>query len=132
MKNVLLLFILFSSSAFASSWEAYLPGLKKGSSYQITRALVVDKIEKLGDAKIIEQVIKNNPSPFLEFVKVWYPQLLPQKVPGRRMFLSCYAELYQFTKNTNDSELKRKYKECLSYQFNEKLPESFQTILEYF
>lgn len=109
---------------------AYTRQLKALQTQFFTRMQNVTVAELL-EAEGLED--KNKPNPFLEMGRIMWPQFLPEKYPGRLVFVECGSRFRQLNEAAaKTSELKiilKDWKNCLDENYRDSLPKLTERLL---
>ena len=90
--------------------------------------IIRQKVSKMNDEEIKKM---DRPNLFINTIKVYYTHLLPKKLKGRNIYLSCFSELYHLRNSLREKKIKEiknnlgYYSKCISYQYKQNLPPDF-------
>lgn len=124
----ILIIMTLSISVFASQFEQYLNSHKNYSEVKD----FMEKDIKKSAKKIIEDEVNKNHTYYSDFIKVWFPHLLPKEFPARTLYLGCYHFLHPFTKDLTNFSRYQDYYECLYLEFKGHIPENIEKALKHF
>ena len=133
MKTLFLAGILLSFSVWAETSKEKLQQFMKRptvSAFKKLEESFEERIEALELQTLIgwEKPTKDNL--FLDAMKVYFPHLLPEKFPGRTIYLSCFPKLYALTKKLTNKKNFKDYRACLEGQFGNDLPVNYRELLD--
>jgi hypothetical protein len=116
-KTILILMYLLVSNCFSQE------NIKHISWEEIERqeAISIEWVKKQGEEQVVQMGVSQAKVVELEWIKAFFPYLLPEQFYNRNLLLSCYPSFIEYRKVKSQSHF-NKWKNCHLGIWRESLP----------
>jgi len=118
MKNIIYLLIILISIEIKVQGQELTISWKKIDQQEKAAIRWIEAQEK---DKIIQMGVSNLTTKELEWIKAFFPYLLPEQFFNRNLFLTCYPSFSEFRKEKNSQQYK-KWQNCHLEIWRDSLP----------